>query len=30
MIFLGGPIVRFLMRPTLGVVYFFLNRIAVG
>jgi Zn-dependent protease len=30
MIFLGGPIVRFLMQPTLGVVYFFLNRIAAG
>jgi len=30
MIFLGGPIVRFLMRPTLGLVYFALNHIAAG
>ena len=30
MIFVGGPIVRFLMGPTLGVVYFVLNRIAAG
>ena len=28
MIFVGGPIVRFLMRPTLGLVYFTLNLIS--
>ncbi len=27
MIFLGGPVVRFFMRPTLGLIYFALNRI---
>jgi Zn-dependent protease len=30
MIFLGGPIVRFFMAPTLGLVYLALNHIPVG
>ena len=30
MIFVGGPIVRFLMGPTLGLVYFALDHIAAG
>lgn len=30
MIFVGGPIVRFLMRPTLGLVYYALGHIAAG
>jgi Zn-dependent protease len=30
MIFVGGPVVRFLMQPTLGLVYYALNHIAAG
>jgi hypothetical protein len=29
MIFVGGPVVRFLMRPTIGLVYLALSHIAV-
>jgi len=30
MIFVGGPIVRFLMGPTMGLIYYALNHVAAG